>query len=67
MFLEIMIKGYVQPHWFEALEMYQEADYVTILRGEFEDQAALYGVLRRIQDLGIGLISVKPVEREVKG
>lgn len=64
MFLEIMIKGYVQPHWFEALEMRQEADYITTLRGEFEDQAALYGVLNRIQNLGMVLISVNPVEEE---
>ncbi len=56
--------GYVQPHHFEALELKQEENYTTTLRGEFEDQAALYGVLRRIQDFGIELIAVKPVLKE---
>ena len=44
--------------------MIQEEDYITNLKGEFEDQAALYGVLRRIQDLGMSLVSINPVEDE---
>lgn len=66
MVMEITIEGYVQSHWFEALEVHQEENHLTILRGEFADQAALFGVLRRIQDLGIGLISVRPIEKEAQ-
>jgi hypothetical protein len=58
---EIMIKGYIKDHLFEELEMTQQEDFTTKLSGEFVDQAELYGVLRRIQDLGIELIAVIPV------
>ena len=61
MFYEIIINGYIKAHWFEELEMIQLDDFTTKLIGEFVDQAALYGVLRRIQDLGIELIAVQPV------
>lgn len=61
MYYEIIIKGYIKDHYFEALEMTQLEDFTTKLSGVFEDQAALYGVLRRIQDLGIELIAVNPV------
>jgi hypothetical protein len=61
MYYEIIIKGYIKDHFFETLEMTQLEDFTTKLSGVFEDQAALYGVLRRIQDLGIELIAVNPV------
>lgn len=67
MFYEIIIKGYLKVDWFEDLQMSQHEDHTTKLRGEFVDQAALYGVLRRIQDLGIELVSVKPLEEGDKG
>ena len=54
---EIIIKGYiheqVKSYWFENLEMTQNEAHNTILKGDFLDQAALYGVLRRIQELGM--------------
>ncbi|PKM58324.1 MAG: hypothetical protein CVU98_01655 [Firmicutes bacterium HGW-Firmicutes-3] len=62
---EIRIRGYIQSHWFEALEHIKEVDKTTILRGNLKDQAELYGVLRRIQELGIELISIIPIEEEV--
>lgn len=58
---EIIIKGYIKDHLFEEFEMTQQEDFTTKLSGEFVDQAELYGVLRRIQDLGIDLIAVNPV------
>ncbi len=61
MYYEIIIKGYIKEHLFEKLEMTLQEDFTTKLSGVFEDQAALYGVLRRIQDLGIELIAVNPV------
>jgi hypothetical protein len=44
--------------WFEGLEINANADDHTIIRGEF-DQSALHGLLNRIQDLGVTLISVQ--------
>lgn len=58
---EIIIKGYIKDHLFEEFEMTQQEDFTTKLSGEFVDQAELYGMLRRIQDLGIELIAVIPV------
>lgn len=61
MVYQIKIQGYVQSHWFETLEIEYLEDYCTLIRGEFQDQASLYGTLRRIRDLGIILISLNPV------
>ena len=44
--------------WFEGLEVTSIADDQTIIRGEF-DQSALHGLLNRIRDLGVTLISVQ--------
>lgn len=67
---EIIIRGFihehVKSHWFEDLQMIQNEAHNTVLKGDFVDQAALYGVLRRIQDLGMELISVMPKSEESK-
>ena len=67
---EIIIKGYIheelKSHWFEELEMTQNKAHNTVLRGDFIDQAALYGALRRIRDLGLELISVTPMDELMK-
>lgn len=60
---EIVIKGYVPHHFFEDWTLTEEVDLTTTLRGTCEDQAALYGILRRIQDLGLKLVSVIPASK----
>jgi hypothetical protein len=58
---QIRIKGHLGCHWadrFEELIITQEGDGTTLLTGPVVDQAALYGLLRRIRDLGITLLSV---------
>lgn len=65
MFYSIMIKGNLKPHWFESLTVEKFDAFNTIIRGELVDQAALFGVLNRIRDLGVELISVTS-EDEVK-
>lgn len=60
-FYEIKIKGQFDPpwsEWFSGLEMTQTEDGITLLTGQLEDQAALHGLLRRIRDLNLTLISV---------
>jgi hypothetical protein len=73
-YYEIRIKGHLDEdwsEWFAGLTMtYQEGD-VTLLSGMLLDQSALHGLLERIRDLNLTLISVcrggsssKPPDRE---
>ena len=62
---EIRIKGHLASrwaNWFEGLTMTLEADGETRLTGQVVDQAALHGLLRKVRDLGMPLISVKRIE-----
>jgi len=64
--VEIRIKGHIAPHWsdwFAGLTVSQTDDE-TILTGEVDDQAALFGLLARVRDLGLSLLSVNSVEQE---
>lgn len=45
--------------WFEGLTITLEDNGDTLLTGPVVDQAALYGVLRKVRDLGLPLLSVK--------
>jgi hypothetical protein len=58
---EIRIKGHLDARWadrFEGLRFAHESDGTTILSGPVVDQAALHGLLRRVRDLGMPLLSV---------
>ncbi len=62
---QIRIKGHLGPQWtdwFEGLAITLEEDGDTLLTGPIVDQAALYGLLRKVRDLGIPLVSVNCVE-----
>ena len=63
--VEIRIKGRIDEHWstwFADLAIrYAEQDE-TILSGPVADQATLYGVLNRLRDLGLALVSVNQSE-----
>jgi len=65
----IQISGRLGPEWTEwfgslVLSVHQTEDghTITTLMGVLSDQAALFGILNRIRDLGLKLISVNPVE-----
>ena len=61
---EIRVFGHVGGNWsarFEGLTMQHQPEGVTILSGLL-DQAALHGVMVKIRNLGLNLISVNPVE-----
>ncbi len=58
---EIRVKGQLDPRWadwFEGLSLTHAADGTTVLVGVVADQAALHGLLQRIRDLGLPLVSV---------
>jgi hypothetical protein len=58
---EIRVEGHLAERWsdwFEGLALRQEPDGETVLSGPLSDQAALFGVLIRIHDLNLILISV---------
>jgi hypothetical protein len=58
---EIRIKGHLGcqwKDWFDGLTITLEENGQTLLCGPLEDQAALHGVLKRVRDLGMPLLSV---------
>ena len=58
---QIRIKGHLDPHWaswFEGLAITLEDNGETLLTGPLVDQAALHGLIRKMRDLGIPLLSV---------
>lgn len=62
---EIVVDGHLGARWaawFEGFAMTGEADGTTVLRGWVIDQAALHGLVQRLRDIGIPLISLTPVE-----
>ena len=64
MIYQIRIKGHLGRQWadrFEELSITLEDNGTTLLAGPVVDQAALYGILRRISDMGIPLLSVNSV------
>ena len=62
---QIRIKGHLGSQWtdwFEGLTITLEDNGDTLLTGPVVDQAALHGLLKKVRDLGMPLVSVSPVE-----
>jgi hypothetical protein len=62
--VEVRVRGQIDEHWsdwFEDLTLsYEEG--VTVLTGPVQDQSALYGLLAKLRDLGLALVSVSSEE-----
>ena len=64
MFYQIRIEGHLDDQWtdwFSGLSVSLEENGDTLLTGQVVDQAALYGLLKKVRDLGLPLVSVNRV------
>jgi hypothetical protein len=62
---EIRLKGHLGSRWtawFDGLTLTHDSDGTTIIRGLVADQAALHGLLQKVRDLGLPLVSVTQVQ-----
>ncbi len=61
---EIRVRGHLDARWanqFEGLTITLEENGDTLLTGPIIDQAALHGLIKKVRDLGLPLVSVSPV------
>jgi hypothetical protein len=62
---EIRLKGHLDSRWatwFDGLSLSSENDGTTIISGLVTDQAALHGLLQKVRDIGLPLVSVTQVD-----
>ena len=66
---KILIGGHLQDRWedsFEGLKICRNDDGTTTLFGALSDQIALHGVLLKIRNMNIKLISINPIEENLE-
>lgn len=62
---EIRLKGHLDARWavwFDGLTLTRDADGTTAIRGSVIDQAGLHGLLQKVRDIGLPLVSVTRIE-----
>jgi hypothetical protein len=62
---ELRIEGHLDQHWspwFGGLAITHDDDGTTTLRGVVTDQSELHGLLAKVRDLGVPLLSVTPLD-----
>ena len=65
-YYQIRVRGALDPRWsgwFAELTITYDTDGSTLLAGPLADQAALYGVISRLRDLGLTLLGVARLPR----
>ena len=64
---EIRLKGHLDTRWaawFDGLSLTNESDGTTLIHGPVADQAALHGLLQKVRDVGLPLVSVTQIDPE---
>ncbi len=64
---EIRVQGHLDSRWglwFDGMGLTHESDGTTHIYGPVVDQAALHGLLQRVRDTGLPLVSVTQVEHD---
>lgn len=64
---EIRVQGRLAAHWsawFGGLEIVAGADGTTVLRGPVADQSALHGLLVKVRDIGLPLLSLTQLDHD---
>jgi hypothetical protein len=64
---EIRLRGHLDPRWasqLEGMRFTHQSDGSTVLSGRVADQSALHGLLRRLRDLALPLLSVNRIDPE---
>jgi hypothetical protein len=67
---EIRLKGHLDTRWaawFDGLSLSRESDGTTLIHGPVADQAALHGLLQKVRDIGLPLVSVICIEPDQPG
>jgi hypothetical protein len=67
---EIRVEGILDERWsswFDGLDVRSDGEDVTVISGAVPDQAALHGLLSRVHDIGLALISVRCVADDQSG
>jgi hypothetical protein len=62
--IQIRINGHLDRQWadwFDGMAITLEDDSDTLLTGPVADQATLHGLIKRVRDIGLTLVSVNPV------
>ena len=64
---EIRVKGHLESRWagwFDGMSLTGESDGSTTIHGPVVDQAALHGLLKKVRDTGLPLISVTRLDSD---
>jgi hypothetical protein len=64
---EIRLKGHLDPRWtawFDGMTLITTSDGCTVIEGPVVDQAALHGLLRKVRDIGLPLLSLTQIDAD---
>ena len=67
---EIRLKGHLDSRWaawFDGLRLTHDSDGTTVVSGLVADQSALHGLLKKVRDVGLPLVSVTQVDPDQPG
>ncbi len=67
---QILVQGILDPHWsalFDGLTITADANGNSMISGQVADQPALYGLISRLRDLGLTLLTVERALPQEKG